>query len=151
MGQGQSQYTGSSYGITSSILRFIIIKLVVFDMGICHCQEAVALWLRYKVNKKKTKINFFYLKQIILSQNILINFTSFSLSSGRRGVELRESGTSLLSFKWGSVIGLTAPLNTICNPTFPNTATYHKYLCLEQLLCEHACTCMCINITSKIT
>lgn len=140
MGQGQSQYTGSSYGITSSILRFIIVKLVVFDMGICHCQEAVALWLRYKVNKKKTKINFFYLKQIILSQNILINFTSFSLSSGRRGVELRESGTSLLSFKWGSVIGLTAPLNTICNPTFPNTATYHKYLCQKQLLCEQACT-----------
>lgn len=128
MGQGQSQYTGSSYGITSSILRFIIVKLVVFDMGICHCQEAVALWLRYKVNKKDKNHFFFHLKQINLSQNILIKFTSFSLSSGRSGVELRESGTSLLSFKWGSVIGLTAPLSTICNPTFPNTATYHKYL-----------------------
>lgn len=75
MGQGQSQYISTSYGITSSILRFIIVKLVVFDMGICHCQEAVALWLRYKVNKK-TKIIFFssetnkfkskYLNQIYL-------------------------------------------------------------------------------------
>lgn len=60
LGQGQSQYTGSSYGITSSILRFIIVKLVVFDMGICHCQEAVALWLRYKVNKKD-KNHFFFI------------------------------------------------------------------------------------------
>lgn len=147
MGQGQSQFTGTFvvYGI--SIFRFIMVKLVVF-MGICHCQEAVAIGLKYKVNKKRQKSFFSHLKQ---SQNILINFTSFSLSSGRSGVELRESGTSLLSFKWGSVIGLTAPLNTICNPTFPNTATYHKYLCQEQLLCEHACTCMCINIASIIT